>query len=183
MEIKKKLITRRGWARIEKSRRAFCEFKAENFSGVAYLMELEKVREPLIAEFKGETLKIVDNGYFWLQIAPKNENFWITVMYDTGGNCLQYYFDMTLKNVIDGENSFFYDLFLDLVAMPDGRLIVLDEDELGCALSEHVITEKQQLLAVDTMNFLVSAIPEKAKELDKFCKELFVKLKNEFSDY
>lgn len=177
MEIKKKLITRRGWARIEKSRRAFCEFKAENFSGVAYLMELEKVREPLIAEFKGETLKIVDNGYFWLQIAPENKNFWITVMYDTNEKCLQYYFDMTLKNVIDGENSFFYDLFLDLVAMPDGRLIALDEDELDCAFSENVITKEEYIKAQLTLSMLKENIPAKKDKLNSFCYGLFDKLK------
>lgn len=177
MEIKKKLITRYGWARIEKSRRAFCEFKRDDLSGVAYLMELERVRESLIAEFKGERLKIVDNGYFWLQIAPKNEDFWITVMYDTAGSCLQYYFDMTLKNVIDGEDSFFYDLFLDLVAMPDGRLIVLDEDELCCALSEKVITKEEYVKAQRTLSMLKENIPAKKDKLNSFCYGLFDKLK------
>ncbi len=177
MEIKKKTITRSTWARIEESRRAFCRFNTESFSGVAYLMELTRVREPLIAEFKGETLKIVDDGYFWLQIAPENENFWITVMYDENGCCLQYYFDMTLKNIIDEEGSYFYDLFLDLVAMPDGRLIVLDEDELDCALSENVITKEEYIKAQLTLSMLKENIPAKKDKLNSFCYGLFDKLK------
>ncbi|MBE6563134.1 MAG: DUF402 domain-containing protein [Ruminococcaceae bacterium] len=181
MEIKKKLITRSGWLRILERRFALSEFKYPSLSGVAALMELKKVREPLIAEFRGETLKIVDDGYFWLQIAPRGENFWITVMLDEGGNILQYYFDITEKNVIDGESSHFYDLFLDLVTMPDVRLITLDGDELEEALSEGVINEAQYNKAWRVLSELKEAIPSRSKELEVFCKGLFERLKEKMN--
>ncbi len=181
MEIKKKLISRSGWLRILERRFALSEFEYPDLSGVAALMELSKVREPLIAEFRGETLKIVDDGYFWLQIAPRGENFWITVMFDEKGKCLQYYFDITKENVIDGEKSHFYDMFLDLVVMPDGRLITLDEDELKEALSDGVITENEFALAWDTHATLTGAIPSRAGELEAFCTGMYDRLKNDFT--
>ena len=172
MEIKKKYLKRTGWLRILESRFAFCPCSG----GVCSLMELTKVKEPLIAEFKGETLKIVDDGYFWLQVAPENESFWITAMFDGGGNILQYYFDITDENVICGEDSHFYDLFLDLVAMPDGRLITLDEDELSEALSEGVITEGQYQKALSVHDKLKKEIPSRAAELEAFCIKMLLKL-------
>ncbi len=177
MEIKKKYLKRTGWLRIEEYRFAHSPFEYENFSGVCSLMELTKVKKPLIAEFRGETLKIVDDGYFWLQVAPRDENFWITVMYDGDGNLLQYYFDVTKENVICGEDSFFYDLFLDLVAVPDGRLIVLDEDELEAARTEDTVTEKEYSLAFETLEMLKKHIPENAERLNLFCLRQFEKLR------
>ena len=90
---------------------------------------------------------------------------------------MQYYFDMTIKNIIDGDNSYFYDLFLDLVAMPDGRLIALDEDELDCAFSENVITKEEYIKAQLTLSMLKENIPAKKDKLNSFCYGLFDKLK------
>jgi predicted RNA-binding protein associated with RNAse of E/G family len=47
------------------------------------------------------------------------------------GRLAQFYFDITDGSFIDenGEPSF-YDLMLDVVALPDGGIYVLDRDEL-----------------------------------------------------
>lgn len=177
MEIKTKYISRKSWRRIFSSVSAYGQFCYPSLCGVAGLLRLDGVREPLEVRFKDETMIIADNGYYWLQIAPKKEKWWLTVMYDGDGKCLQYYFDATLENIIDGENSRFRDLFLDLVAVPDGRLIILDGDELDDALSEGVITADEHKQAWDTVNALADGIRANYKQLDGFCQGFLSELK------
>ena len=131
MEIEKKYISKKGWKRVIERTDAFENIEHKNLKGIASLISVKKVKEPGIKIYNNNKIKIVDDGFFWLQIGFENKNYWITAMYNEKKEIVQYYIDITEKNVInDYENSCFYDIFLDIVLLPDGEIFLLDEDEL-----------------------------------------------------
>lgn len=93
-------------------------------------------------------------------------------MFDRGGEIIQYYFDLSLKNEIDGENSWFTDLYLDVVLLPDGRVALLDEDELDAALGKGTITALEYALAVRTAKMLMQSVGLNQHSLRAFCERI-----------
>ncbi|MEA4831236.1 MAG: DUF402 domain-containing protein [Oscillospiraceae bacterium] len=173
MYIKTRYMARDDWSRIEERRSAYMEAEFFGIKGFAGLLCLDKVKAPLVKGVPGVDVKIVDNGFRWLQFAPKGEHWWLTVMADERGKIVQYYFDITKENVLCEESSYFYDLFLDVVALPDGTVVLLDKDELDAALSENIITENEYKLAINTADILIRKIPENIGHLEQFCYKLF----------
>ena len=144
MELLKRDMARDNWAGALRHREVCRLTRQADFSGVLGLMQMQQVEKPLIFNFDGRPVRVVDNGFYWLQMAPAEGHWWLTVMYDTARQPVQAYFDITGENHIlpDGA-SWFTDLFLDVVFMPDGRMHLLDEDELEQALREGVVTRAQ----------------------------------------
>lgn len=176
MQIEKKYISRKGWRCILKSSFSYKVFNSDYINGIAGLLRLEKIREPLVTTVLGQHLTIVDEGYLWMQIAPQGKNWWLSVMIDREKHIIQYYFDVTKENILHGAESYFLDLFLDVVALPDGTVALLDQDELDAALTEGVITEIDYNIAIDTADMLIKTIPSNIKSLEKFCNNLICEL-------
>ena len=177
MKVETKTLARANWGRILARRSAFGEVHTERMDAVAELLLLEKTAKPLVTTVLGQHLTIVDDGYAWLQVAPRGENWWLSVMFDADRNLIQYYFDVTRKNVLAGCDSYFEDLFLDVVALPTGKVTLLDEDELEQALAEGVITEAEAVLARETAARLLAGVPQNIKKLEAFCQRLLCELK------
>ena len=97
-------------------------------------------------------------------------------MLDRAGGILQYYFDVTLQNHIDGAVSCFTDLFLDVVALPDGRCDLLDLDELNAALEQGIITQPMYFIAKSAADLLMHTVPESIHALNQFSHLLFDQL-------
>lgn len=76
-------------------------------------------------------LKVIDDGYYILEILPKKENYAIRVYLDSNKKIIEYYIDITNGCGIDEESKIPYydDLYLD-ITITDGKVEVLDEDEL-----------------------------------------------------
>lgn len=180
--MKIKTLSRSEWLRILERQQASMPLNCGGLKGWAGLLVMHRVTAPLAVPVLGEMLTIADNGYSWLQIAPEGENWWLTVMFDQDGEIIQYYFDISLKNEIDGERSWFTDLYLDVVLVPDGRLELLDQDELDAALAEGEVSEDEHALAVTAANVLMEEIPKNRSRLESFCRrvhgELACKLKS-----
>ncbi len=174
--IEKRCITRKGWARIEASAFAWRKLEGGQMEGVAGLLHLEKVKSPLVVTCAGQELTIVDNGYYWLQIGPQGENWWLTVMLSPKGEIIQYYFDITRSNVICGKKSYFEDLMLDVAALPDGRNVLLDMDELQQALEEHAIGRSEYALACRKAEEIMEGMPDNIGKLGDFCMKVFEEL-------
>lgn len=85
-------------------------------------------------------LKVIDNGYYILEILPKYENYAIRVYFDNNKNILEYYIDITNGCGIDGESKvpYYDDLYLD-ITITNGEVKVLDQDELENAFSNKLI--------------------------------------------
>ena len=59
-------------------------------------------------------LKVVDNGYYILEILPKDENYAIRVYFDNNKNIIEYYIDITNGCGIEEESKvpYYDDLYL-----------------------------------------------------------------------
>ncbi|MBE5767106.1 MAG: DUF402 domain-containing protein [Clostridiales bacterium] len=170
--IQEKDIRRSEWTRILSRSFATESFSSRDLSGEIALIRIDKTKSPLFVTTNGRQYKIVDDGFRWLQIAPKDANWWLTAMFTQDGEALQYYFDVTLENrVSSGGNSTFLDLFLDVVMLPGGECILLDKDELDEALTQSVITPEQHAFAWKTANMLLEALPRRHEELHAFCQQ------------
>ncbi len=179
--LEKKDINKYDWKRILKRCDMSCDIiKNNEVIGVAKLIHIIKVTKPLSKKYEnGKDIKVVDDGYYWLQIGLKDVNYWITSMYDSKGSLIQYYIDITYKNVIASKKeAFFYDLFLDIVLLKNGRVFLLDEDELNDALNSKKITKKQFELASNEAKKILNSIRQNEYRLNQFCFKYFKILKN-----
>jgi predicted RNA-binding protein associated with RNAse of E/G family len=150
----------------------------EHFDGAVGLLKLLNVQGPCVKEYGNRAVTIIDKDYYWLQFAPKDQNYWLTIMYNQQEEIQQFYFDITQSNTIlpNGE-SWFYDLYLDIVLLPDGTLFLLDEDELEEALTEGIITKEQYDNAYQWANRILHDLKGRTEELIIFCNKYFRILK------
>ncbi len=117
---------------------------------------IEYMEKPFIIS-SGKCL--MNNGYSIIEVVPKYENYSMRVYLDDQNNVLQYYFDVSLENGVDSETKipFYDDLYLD-VTITDGKVTVLDEDELVEALNSETISIDAYNLAVKVKEKLLSEI-------------------------
>jgi predicted RNA-binding protein associated with RNAse of E/G family len=103
-------------------------------------------------------------------------------MLDAAGDIVSYYFDITDSNMLSGDgDSYFYDLYLDVVLLPNGKIYLLDEDELLEALRQGVISQRQFDSAYETARMLLAKLPNHALTLNAYCRNLFACLKGKLS--
>lgn len=62
-------------------------------------------------------------------------------MFDSDKKLIEWYFDIAKEIGIENDICYEDDLYLDMVIMPDGKSIVLDEDELAEALHKGEVTQ------------------------------------------
>lgn len=170
--MKLKTIMREDWSRIQERRSAYTAINLPEFTGAASLLCLDRVTAPVAKPLLGAEITIVDTGYRWLQIAPAGAHWWLTAMYDENGSIVQYYFDVAKETVVQGTQSYFLDLYLDVVALPGGEIILLDRDELDEALQTGDITAADHQLAIDTADMLLRELPGNLPRLAQFCSNL-----------
>ena len=104
-------------------------------------------------------------------------------MYNEKRECIQYYIDITEKNVIDGyENSYFYDIFLDIVLLPSGEIFLLDEDELKEALDNKIINKAQYDNAYSEANRIMKIISNDYSYIENICNNCFSNLLEKIGD-
>ncbi len=174
-----KTITRDNWQRVVSKSFCFVEKTYGDFYCVIGLLTINEVTLPLKKTMFGNEIVLADKGYHWLQIAPADEPWWLTVMIDPNDNIVQYYYDITDRNILDGENSRFYDLYLDVVVLPDGNTTILDTDELDVALKEGVITNTQHEAAIATANRLLQEVSPNLDELEEFIMTVYRQIREE----
>ena len=179
MKVKIKPINKSNWARVIKRETACVDIKEQE--GVAYLIKIKEVTEPLSKICLGELVKLADVGYYWLQIGLKDKNFWLTAMYDENEKFVQYYFDVTRKNVIQGKESYFEDLYLDVICLGEGKIEILDKDELDDALLEGSIDKRDYDFSVKTAEQIIANVLKNKSEYDKLCMKYFKILKKKLA--
>ncbi len=170
IRIETKYLDRRGWQRVTESSFAWMDLHTPALDGAAGLIRIKQVTAPLAVRSLGQMVTIADDGYCWLQIAPRGRHWWLTVMYDRDRRPLQYYFDVTRENTIQGRESHFEDLMLDVVLFTDGACGLMDRDELDDALAAGNITPGEHRTACETAQELLDNVPKRVKELETFCR-------------
>lgn len=151
--MKRKTLRRSEWPEIVKQAITVYPTKTSDFYGTVGLITIGRMNAPFSV---GGTL-LADEGWHWLQLAPREEHWWLTSMFDPQGQLVESYFDITLENDFsDPENPSFLDLFLDVAIPAGGKPVLLDEDELAAALFSGEITPAQAALARKTARRLIA---------------------------
>ncbi len=178
MSLSIKDIARSHWPRVLSRSATFMSFCDGDFAGEVGLIRLDRVKAPLDKTYGGKTVRILDDGYCWLQLAAPGVSYWLTAMYDNMGDFIQFYFDVSDDNVIlpDGK-AYFYDLLLDVVMTADGEIHLLDEDELCAALADGSITKAQYDKAREAARKIVAMLGESKEALLALCQRYFELLK------
>ena len=171
-------MRRTDWKRILKRDYQYGSCALGGIDGIASLITIHEVTQPLKVLNGEHEVTIVDKGISWLQIALREQYVWVTAMFDPQGRLLQVYFDVTNGNCLENpENPTFEDLYLDIVMEPDGTLYLLDRDELDDALENGEITEKQYARTIETGEQLYRWLALHWQEFVSFCCDQRLRLK------
>jgi uncharacterized protein len=140
--MKQKHANRPNWERIIE-KRYFQEYICEdNYEGYISYLFLDSVKEPLIAEYGTKKICILDNGFTWMMLFPSNQLYSVTVMINEQDKVVQWYFDIIHSlEITPAGVPYINDLYLDLIVLPNGEMIVKDEDELNLAFKEGLISD------------------------------------------
>ena len=130
---------RSGWARVPRQETGV---KQVGCTTLVHLRALE-VREPLTVTCCGEQVKIMDVGYLWLTIYEEGAHHITTAHCNANGEPVHWYTDIVASWGFDA-NGFpcFDDLCLDVIALPDRQVEIIDGDELKAASKTHVINPR-----------------------------------------
>ncbi len=119
-----------------------------------------------------ENRTILDKDYIWLGIYPKDKHYCITAMYDNNKVLKEWYFDIVISNGIEDGIPYEDDLYLDVVIVPDGRIHILDEDELLDAYNQGIITKEELDIAYITKDEIINTYGKNIEKLKKETEEL-----------
>ena len=112
--------------------------------GMEAVFRVAEINEPLNVGTAENPFIVSDVDYWWHVFAPEDSFFWMSTAFSPEKELIEIYFDITAGNDFsDPENPCNRDLYLDLVVSPEGRVKVLDEDELSEALDAGEITEAE----------------------------------------
>lgn len=151
------------------------DIKNDKYFEAATIIDIKKVAKQWVVKRKnGEEEIIMDAGFKWINLYPKEENFVIVAIFDTNLNIVEFYFDIAKDIKYKPKNPVIKDLFLDVVITHKNEVEFLDENELEEAYKMSEIKQKDYELAKKTADKIVN----------KFHKEdEFEKLKQIAIDY
>lgn len=163
--MKRTFADRPNWTRVLEKRFKLTYLEEKNFKGYVSIIHIHRVKQPLVIEVSGKDLQLADNGFIWIQHFPENSNYALTTMINEKQEVVQWYFDICGGNKINSSGMPYYDdLYLDVVLVPTGEILLLDEDELEQALKDKDITKEQYELAHLEAKKLIQDI-QKNKEI------------------
>jgi len=106
-------------------------------------------------------LTLIDRGYLGVWHVSSSEWHDVGAIYDTAKTFTGYYSDVAtpIKRLPNG--YMMTDLFLDLWVFPDGKHLVLDQDEFDKAVAEGLLTNNQIRRAKAELGNLIRAVESK----------------------
>ena len=135
----------------------------EDFAGNISTLEIKKIRN----KWQVDERCILNTDYIWLEIYPDGKNYCITAMCDEIGTIKEWYFDICKKTGVEDGVPYEDDLFLDVVIVPDGRIHILDEDELLEAFNNGEINKEELDLAYKTKDLILNQYSNNIEYLTK----------------
>ena len=185
-KLTKRFVDTRGEQVITKKQFMWKEINDNNFIGdISLLNMIETKNKWEMVREDGKEVCILDSGYKWLGVYPKDETYAITGLYDKDNKLVEFYFDMTKENGRENNKPYIVDIYLDLVITPDNMKIVLDEDELEDALNQNILGKEEYNLAYETLEKLQNKYStnediEKLKNIfDRYLVDMLDKIKDE----
>lgn len=157
-----------------------CEYiDNEDYIGYVGCIGIEKVAQPVIRMIGDNLLKLGDVGYTWIQTFPKDKNYSITTMFDKDEDIVEWYIDIIENVDIDEDGVPFYDdLYLDIVALPNGEIFLLDEDELDEAYSLGDINKLEYDLANSQIDIILDEVVDDLERLEIQSRKYLDYMKN-----
>lgn len=145
---RRKYADRSRWVRVARCCFAVYRLEEAEFRGYLTRLELLEVQEPLVVTELGEQRVIADAGFVWLQHFPDGGRYAVTTVFDAAGEAVHWYVDVAGEvGVTDEGVPYWTDLYLDVIALPDGRADVVDEDDVRDGLAAGDISEAEAALA------------------------------------
>ena len=128
----------------------------EMFAIVKYIKQVEN------KFMASESLCLIDDGYYILEIIPKSNNYLIRAFFNEKKELLEYYIDIIKSSGMDEKSKlpYYIDLFLDIVITGD-NIELWDEEELEEAYNSSLITKEDYELAKTTAKSLIEEIKNK----------------------
>jgi len=113
---------------------------AKDFNGDIYLNIIKRVSTPFILE---NGICIQDNDYKCLEFYDYNSKIRLSSVYNEKNEIIEWYFDIARS--IGKEKGIPYedDFYLDVVLTPEGKVILLDEDEFEEAFERNEMTKEE----------------------------------------
>lgn len=169
--LKRKTADFRNWKKILKKKVYVDKVSNSLFEGYLSFVYIEQITEPQWDSFFPRKEKVADSGYLWLQHFPKDRKYVITTMFNDKEEIVQHYVDICYDHGIEDSGIPWYlDLYLDIVLLPTGEAILVDEDELDEALKEKVIDKKQYDLAYSEANSIFEEIEKYHRLWNEWCQ-------------
>lgn len=146
--MKRKFINKSKWIRLKKFKERTLKINEDMFNGYIYCLYAQEVNKKFIASNGENDILILDNNYIWLQLVPMDKHYIFTIVFDENKNIVQWYINITNMNGIDLDGRIFYDdMYLSIIVNPDGKITLLNENEINLALNNNLITSEQYKLA------------------------------------
>lgn len=149
--------------------------EAEKYQIKFYLDEDDKyvVAKKLIYITKKFIIKnnivAMDNGYYILEVIPKNKHYAMRLFLNDKKEPIEYYFDIIKQSGLDEQTNipYFDDLYLDITVLPNKEVNVIDEDELEEAIKNNDITDEDYKIVMQTKEELLNEIYSDTNDLLK----------------
>lgn len=175
--MKTKYLDKRGWRRLLQSNyhEKIINYKGEKI--LTGIIDIIEVRSPLRVPVLDKDILVCDDGYHWLQILPEGRDYSMTVMYDDDWNTLQYYFDINFKHILEPANARRKDIYLDVLALPDGRCELVDQKDLEFAKLRGDIAGDLYNFAYKTAHHIMDEIEKDFSQFEELASHCLNALK------
>ncbi|CAD2070548.1 DUF402 domain-containing protein [Phocicoccus pinnipedialis] len=166
--MKTKYLDKRKWRRLKRSSYKEVLTSYQETNVLIGALEIKEVKAPLTVKIIDQEVLVADDHFTWLQIMPENTNYSMTVMYNDKNEVVQYYFDINKSHILELGKARREDMYLDVLALPDGRCEIVDEDDVVRAVKYKKMTTREKEFAYKIAHQLIEEI---GNDFDKF-KEL-----------
>ena len=159
MGAKHRYIDRRDWARVTRRRSAGLVLPDGAF---AHRLDILAIAAPSWGSLGegADAWRIADEGWCWLGWMRPDLPWALTAMRDEKGAWVQWYFDIVSGMGCDADGrAWFEDCYLDVVALPDGRAVLLDADEMEDARRAGLVTPEEYAAAWRAARELLARFP------------------------
>lgn len=151
MQVKRYRIDYNHWKCIKE--KSFYQKRLDKgeYHGYLGIIEIKDVSEPQYWKLYNNEINVCDKGYTWIVYLPDDEKICITAIKDSNGFEVLWYIDV-IESVFAVEKQVieYDDMFLDYIVLADGTVIEEDREELEVAYENHIITNNQYNMALQT---------------------------------
>ena len=146
-------------------------FETEEVYGA--FINIIEVKKPQVWFCFDKKITVADNGYKWLVVLPKKDNYAITMYMDRNDLPILWYIDLIDSMGVDADGIPFYnDMFLDLIVSDDGQVVEDDRDEFEKAYFDGIINNKQYQKVISVSEQLKQRISENQRWISEYCRNI-----------